>query len=72
MHQTGPPRLPGARAGKFHPSQGDMPKVPGYSCKYCGCTCYRRMFAVRHMWNKSVFCDWKHGNWRMAELYQGR
>lgn len=72
-HMTVPrlPELVSAKAGKFHPSQGDMPKVPGKSCRHCGCLVYRRMFALRHMWNKSLFCDWKHGNLHMAELYEG-
>lgn len=64
--------MPNARAGRFHPGQPDQPKVPGYSCAHCGCLVVHRRghFAV-HAWNRSVFCDIRHRDFRWAKVYEG-
>ena len=64
--------LPPPAAGSFLPDPGG-PRSPGYSCVHCGAVLARRhaWSLLIHCWNKSVVCNWRKGDFRVARLYQG-
>lgn len=67
-----PPELPAARAGRFHPSQPQGLRVPGYSCAHCGCLVVTGFCGMTvHAWNRGVFCDWRRGDFRLARVCPG-